>query len=170
MYEKNVPIELKNAQTNKQRSKSLGHKLKDPEPVKLKILEQPKTEELDQGLLTEPAQSIWSVVWSYQFVLIYLVTLIKTSSNFYYSCEMKGIGLVLIGDDKFVTNTISFGILMSFFMRLSMGFIFQLFGLKMTYLTNVLLEIIDMVLLFFGGRSKSFYFMFIMCNRLSSGK
>lgn len=109
------------------------------------------------------------MIASCQFALIYAVTLIKTASNFYYSCEMKQFGLILLGNDKFVTDCISYGLLMSFCMRLSMGVVFKLLGLKVAYLVNLVLEITGNTLLSFGGERQLYFFLFIVCNRVSSG-
>ena len=110
------------------------------------------------------------LLFSADFIVMYLITLLKTSSSFYCSAEIKTIGMLLIGDDAFLTKIILGGILLSMSTRLSMGWIYNFFGMKMTYFVNLLFELLSVVFLFFFGHRKLGFAAFGIFTRISSGR
>lgn len=112
---------------------------------------------------------ITKILMSSQFLILYIVTLLKCSSNFFYSDYFKEFGMYFIKDDIYLGLMVMIGVVFNFLSRVSMGKIYNLFGLKMCYFLNIILEIFCALFLLFGATNKVFFGLFMMTNRVSSG-
>lgn len=168
----NAPIELTSESSKKKKAKSMGDKVVRKDYKEYEFLQKRDEEknDLEEDLVPGARKSIWEVILSRQFMLIYLIALIKTSSNFYFNCEIKVFGLFYIENDKSVTNIVCYGIFVSIFMRLGMGYVYKLLGLKMTYFMNLVFEMLTCYFLYFWGHFQLGFFLFVISNRVSAGK
>ena len=113
---------------------------------------------------------IWNNIFSFKFLVMYMITLIRTLTCFYYGGEFKYFGMFLINDDAFLTKVALGAFVLNFLMRLSVGKLYESFGLTCMYFVNIIINLGMSVSLLFYGHSYTAVFMFICFQRLSSGK
>ena len=185
MYCKSNGIELNQIEKelNQNKSKSLYTRRPDQKPnvlfedINVEDHNQNPENNLNENLVVNDNpnpennfEQLKKIMLSSPFIIIYLITLIKTTSNFYFSAEIKTLGMFYVNDDYFLTNIISVGIFFSFFTRLAIGMIYNYMGMRLTYFINILFEMLCSVFLFFSGHSKTGFLIFVLCSRISSGK
>ena len=124
--------------------------------------------ELEQ-IMPQEKMSLMKVLFSRQFIIIFLISYFKTSTNFFYSGEMKIYGMMLINDDMFITKACLVGIVFAIIMRLSTGRLFKRLGFKGTYLVNIGFEMCSSMLYFFLGTHKLFFGIAVLLVRTSTG-
>ena len=110
------------------------------------------------------------VLTSRKFILLFFVTMFKTASNFYFAMESKFLGMILIQDDSFLTTATSVLALCNIFIRMFLGPLFDIVGIKGMYFINILLNLCSVFFLFFWGESKIGFTIFFAFNRVSNGK
>ena len=104
-----------------------------------------------------------------KFILLYVVSFLKTGVSFYYSNHVKIIGMTLIGDDRILTYAMIPGFLTNLFVRLSAGFFYKKFGFNVMYYTQISSNFLcSMILLKYGNLCTGF-FAFVIMQRVSSG-
>lgn len=104
------------------------------------------------------------------FWCLYLVTISKSFTNFYYGEYFKEIGMYLIRDDMFITKMAMIGSVVNFLSRFSMGYLFKLFGLKCLYCLNVFLEMVESVVVIYFGTTRLGFALFLFIFRASEGE
>ena len=129
----------------------------------------PESEPDPKQIMPQEKMSLMKVLFSRQFIIIFLISYFKTSTNFFYSGEMKIYGMMLIHDDMFITKACLVGIVLAIIMRLSTGSLFKRLGFKGTYLINIGFEICSSMLYFFFGKHKLFFGIAVLLVRTSTG-
>ena len=114
--------------------------------------------------------SISTVLFSTEFLLVFLLTSIKSFSGFFYGENVKEIGNYMIEDDLFVTKVAVVGAFLNFLMRFSIGKLYEIFGIKMLYAINMMLEMSQSLVLIFFGKTYLGFTVFILTWRASLGK
>lgn len=131
------------------------------------------TLEIEETLLSPSRhpekEKILKTILSKEFIIIYTISFLKTASNFFYSGEMKIYGMMLVDDDQFITYACLLGIVIAFFMRISIGRIFSRLGFKKTYFANICLEMASSCLYYFIGNNKTAFGIAVLCVRTSTG-
>ena len=133
-----------------------------------------KKEELKSNPNTKPKSlneaSVKSAFLSMGFLSIFVLSVAKSFSSFFFGENFKEIGLYLIKDDRLITNIglVTGGV--NFLVRFSMGKLYEKLGLKLLYLFNMAGEVMCALTLLFWGRSKLGFTLFTVIWRCSSGK
>ena len=110
-----------------------------------------------------------NVLFSKEFILIFILTSIKSFSCFFYEQNIKEIGNYMIEDDLFITKVAMFGAFLNFLMRFSIGKLYKIIGIKMLYAINMILEMIQSLVLIFYGKTYLGFTIFIFIWRTSFG-
>ena len=113
--------------------------------------------------------SLLKIVFSKDFIILFLLTNSKTFTNFVYGDNFSEIGMALIQDNDFITKLTIFGGIFNFVTRYQMGNLYNIFGLKKLYLINFLLEMTESLILYFFGSHKWGFVLFMIIFRCSSG-
>lgn len=112
---------------------------------------------------------IWKNIFSFKFGIMYLITLIRTLTCFYYGGEFKYFGMFLVNDDAFITKVALGAFVLNFMMRLSVGKLYESFGMTFMYFMNIVINLGMSLSLLYYGHSYTAVFLFICFQRLSSG-
>ena len=114
--------------------------------------------------------SVSSILFSTEFLLVFALTSIKSFSGFFYGENVKEIGNYMIEDDLFVTKVAMLGAFLNFLMRFSIGKLYEIFGIKMLYAINMILEMVQSLVLIFFGKTYLGFTIFILIWRASLGR
>jgi predicted MFS family arabinose efflux permease len=117
----------------------------------------------------EISPSMKSILFSKEFITVFLLTTSKTFTNFLYGENITEIGIALVKDTDFVTKITIFAGIFNFLIRYNMGNLYNFFGMKGLYLVNFLLEITQSLILYFFGTYKFGFIIFVIFWRSSSG-
>jgi hypothetical protein len=155
----------------------INQKQKDIEKAEEILSEQSNQEiqksDSNEEVSQEPEVSnkeILSILFSLKFLSIYLVTVFRTGVSFYYSNEMKLLGMNLINDDLFISKATILGFVVNLSVRLSIGKIYALLGFNALYFLQIFSNFLCSALLIFFGRQKIGFLMFMLVQRVSSGE
>ena len=83
--------------------------------------------------------------------------------------EAHYVGMILIKEDAFVTNTTSTLALLNIFVRMFLGPFFEYVGIKKMYLVNLALNLLTVFVICFWGTTKIGFAIFFGLNRISNG-
>ena len=107
---------------------------------------------------------------SCKFILLYVVSFLKTGVSFYYSNQIKIIGMTLIGDDRVLSLAMIPGFLTNLFVRLSAGFFYKRFGFNVMYYIQISSNFFCSMILLKCGTFRAGFFAFVIMQRVSSGQ
>lgn len=128
-----------------------------------KLIDQTETSKPDPALVK-------AQLYSSKFLLLFLITVIKGSINFYYSNETKLIGMRMVHDDLFITYSTVIGIVINFLFRLTSGKLEDWVGFGGMYFLNIFLNICTSFTPFLIPNPKIALCVFITFQRTSNGK
>lgn len=115
-------------------------------------------------------KEVWATLFSGKFILIYIVTVLRTGVSFYYSNQMKLLGMNLINDDRFISRMTIFGFIVNLTVRLNVGKLYNYMGFNGLYCVQIVSNFTCSVILFYFGHFKLGYLMFMLIQRISSGR
>ena len=110
------------------------------------------------------------LLFSWKFVLMYVITLCKSGVNLYYGNEAKFLSLKMIEDDGFITTILLVGVVINVCMRVSMGRLEKVLGFGNIYILNLILNMLTSILPLFLGAAWLRVILFIFMQRSSNGK
>ena len=111
--------------------------------------------------------SVNDILTSWPFVVVFILSFIKSFTNFSYNGLSKEFGMYFIGDDMFITKMSLAGIVISLFFRFNLGRIYNSLGIRMTYLINYIVEILCGIVLLIYGENKMGFTIYLFLNKLS---
>lgn len=113
---------------------------------------------------------IISILLSVKFILTYIVSFSRTGVSFYYSNQMKLLGMNLINDDRFISQCTFLAFVVNLTVRLSVGRLYAWFGFNALYFIQITSNFLCSFILFFWGTHKAGFLCFMLIQRVCSGK
>lgn len=108
-------------------------------------------------------------IFSFKFLVLYMITLIRTLTGFYYGGEFKYIGMRLINDDNFITQVAMGAFFLNFMIRFLFGKMHEKFGILCLYYFNIITNFLMSFSLLVLDRSYTGVFLLICFQRIASG-
>ena len=134
---------------------------------------QAKIEMIKENLITKnkkTPKSETKILFSLGFMSVFLLTCVKSYTNFFFNENLKEIGIYFMEDDGLVTILALVGAIFNFLIRFAMGSLYEVLGLKLLYLANMCCEMIQSLILINFGRSLTGYVIYTFIFRSSAGK